>query len=68
MPVRAIVKRPVAVVSIRIVTTVPIVVAIGVMVVDPNVLVHPYVFTVINIDVDVIVATLDIGLVAGIFN
>lgn len=45
-----------------------IVIAIGMMVVDPNVLVNPYVFAVINVDVDVIVATLDIGPIAGIFN
>jgi len=62
MPVGPIVIRSVAVVSIRMVTAMTIVVAIGMMGVNPHV------FTVINIDVDVIVATLDIGLVARVFN
>jgi len=67
MPVWAIVIRCVAVVSIRIVATMTIVVIIGMMAVDPNVIVDPYVFTVINIDVDVVIPTPDIGVVSRIF-
>ena len=68
MPVWAIVIRCVAVVSIRIVATMTIVVIIGMMAVDPNVIVDPYVFTVINIDVDVVISTPDIGVVTRVFN
>ena len=70
MPVRTIVKGRIAVVPIRIVTAMTVVVAVGMMVIDPNVLVHPYVLTVINVDVDVVIPipTLGIDLVTRVFN
>lgn len=61
MPVPTIVKWRVAVVTIRMVTTMTVVVAVGMMTVDP------YVFAVINIDVDVVIATL-VNFVAGVFS
>jgi len=66
MPVRAIVIRRVAVVSVRIIAAMTIVVVIGMVVVDLHVLVDFYVFAVINIDVDVVIPTPD-G-IARVFN
>ena len=65
---RAIVKRSVAVVSIGIIAAVTIVVTIGMMAVHSNVIVYPDVFTVINIDIDVFIAALDVGSVPRVFN
>lgn len=68
VPVGAIVKRSVPVVSIRIIPTMAIIVAIGVMVIHANVLVYPDVFTIININIDVFVTALDVGSVSRILN
>ena len=60
--------RSVPVVSIRIIPTMTIIVAIGMMVIHANVLVYTDVFTIININIDVIVAALDVGFVSGVLN
>ena len=45
-----------------------IVVAAGMVVIYPYVIVNPYVSAVIHIDVNVVVSTLDIGIVTRVFN
>ena len=65
---RAIVKWCVTVVTIRIIPAMAIIVAIGMMVIHPNILVYPDVFTVINIYVDVFIAALDVGFITRVFN
>ena len=60
--------RSVPVISIRIIPTMTIIVAVGMMVIHANVLVYPDIFTIININIDVIVAALDVGFISGVLN
>ena len=45
-----------------------IIVAIGMMAVHSNILVYPDVFTIINIYVDVVITTFDVGSVPRVLN